>query len=225
MVEQAATHAATTLDELATAATAAVGGTRDGRQRLDVRRSLGITAFGIGAFRADKGSHVIPEHTETGFGSDGQEELYLVLEGAATFEIDGEQLEAPAGTLVFVQNPRARRAAIATTDGATVLAVGGTPGKAYDPPPPEAEEAFAAYNTGDFGRAVERQLVALEQRPDHVLLLFNAACFEARLGRTDDALAHLERAIAVDDGIKELIRSDEDLDSLRDDPRFAALAA
>jgi hypothetical protein len=58
-----------------------------------------------------------------------------------------------------------------------------------------------------------------------VLLLFNAACFEARLGRTDDALAHLERAIAVDEGIKELIRSDDDLDSLRDDPRFDELVA
>ena len=46
---------------------------------------------------------------------------------------------------------------------------------------------------------------------------------EARLGRTDDAIAHLERAIEDDDRIKEHIRTDGDLDSLRDDPRLTAL--
>lgn len=54
-------------------------------------------------------------------------------------------------------------------------------------------------------------------------LYLNIACMEARLGRTDDAIAHLEQAIEDDDRIKENIRSDEDLDSIREDRRFGAL--
>jgi hypothetical protein len=45
--------------------------------------------------------------------------------------------------------PEAKRRAVAKDGEATVLVVGGTPGKAYDPPPVEAAEAFVAYNNGD----------------------------------------------------------------------------
>ncbi len=47
---------------------------------------------------------------------------------------------------------------------------------------------------------------------------------EARLGRTGDAIEHLQQAVEVDDRIKENIRTDEDLDSIREDPRFDVLA-
>ena len=62
----------------------------------------------------------------------------------------------------------------------------------------------------------------LEERPE-ALVLFNVACMEARLGRTGDAISHLEQAIEDDDRIKEHIRTDGDLDSLREEPRFKAL--
>jgi tetratricopeptide (TPR) repeat protein len=166
---------------------------------------------------------LIREHTEDGPFASNQEELYVVLNGAATFEIDGERVEAPAGSLVYVR-PEAKRSAVAQEKGTTVLMIGGTPGKAYDPPPAEAGEAFAAYNAGEYEAALEKQLVVLEARPKDVLAHFNAGCYAARAGRTDEALEHLGRAVDLDDRIKEFIENDEDLDSLREDPRFVVLA-
>jgi tetratricopeptide (TPR) repeat protein len=214
----------TQLDELEPAPRIAPpGATDDGRVRFDVRRRLGITAFGIGAFRAPKGVDVIGEHDETLFGEAGQEELYLVLSGGARFEIDGEAVEAPTGALVQVQ-PTARRKATATEDGTTILVVGGTPGKAYEPGPEEAGEALAAYNSGDYEAALAKQLVAVEKQPDNVVAHFNAGCFAARAGHADEAFDHLRRAVQINERIKELIATDEDLDSIREDQRFAELA-
>ena len=194
----------------------------DGRKRFDVRRHLGITSFGIGAFSGPSGTDVIGEHDEMLFGEAGQEELYLVLSGAATFEIDGEVFEAPAGALVQVQ-PSAKRKATATEDGTTILAIGGTPGKAYEPNPEEAAEALAAYSTGDYETALAKQRVAAEKQPDNVIAHFNVACFAARVGNADEAFESLRRAVDINEGIKRLIATDEDLDSIREDPRFAEL--
>ena len=71
-------------------------------------------AFGINGYTADAGERVIEEHDETGAGAGGHEELYLVIAGAATFELDGREVDAPAGSLVFVPDPETRRGAIAT---------------------------------------------------------------------------------------------------------------
>lgn len=211
------------LDELEPAPLIAPGATDDGRQRFDVRRRFDITAFGIQAFKAPTEVDVIREHDEVGpLGESGQEELYIVLNGAATFEIDGEPVEAPAGSLVLVK-PAAKRKATAKDDGTTILVVGGTPGEAYKPPPVEAGEAFAAYGKGDYETAVAKQLVVVEKRPKDPVAYFNAACFEARAGRTDEAIEHLRQAVELNERIKELIRTDEDLDSIREDPRFDVL--
>ena len=211
------------LQEIEPSPLVAPGATDDGRERLDIRRRLDITAFGVQAFRAPNGVDVIREHQEIGpLGAEGQEELYVVLNGAATFEIDGESFEAPSGSLVIVR-PAAKRRATAKEEGTTILAVGGTPGEAYDPAPEEAGEAFAAYGKGDFETALAKQLVVVEKRPKDPVATFNAACFAARLGRADEAIEHLQRAVAADDRIKELVRTDEDLDSIREDPRFEVL--
>ena len=95
-----------------------------------VRRALGITAFGINGYTADAGERVIEEHDETGSGAGVHEELYLVIAGAATFELDGRETTAPAGTLVFVPDPKTRRGAIASEAGTTVVVIGGRPGAA-----------------------------------------------------------------------------------------------
>lgn len=210
------------LDELEAAPAFTPGGNDEGRERLDVRGQFGITSFGINAVRIPGAGTLVREHVETGLGSSEQEELYVVLGGAATFELDGETLDVSAGSFVFVR-PEVKRSAVATDEGTTLLIVGGTPGKAYEPAPPEAAEAFAAYNAGDYETAVEKQRLVIEKRPDNVLAVFNAACFEAKAGRADEALEHLRQAIDLDDRIKENIRTDEDLDSLREDPRFEAL--
>ncbi len=96
---------------------------RRGRD-IPVREHLGIQAFGVNAFTPGEDGTLINEHDE---GADGQEELYLVVDGHATFEIDGETIDAPPGTLVFVR-PEARRKA---TGEGTVLAIGATPGEGY----------------------------------------------------------------------------------------------
>jgi tetratricopeptide (TPR) repeat protein len=196
----------------------------DGRVQLPVRRELDIEAFGVNAYRAvADNAQIINEHVELGLSSAGQQELYVVLNGAATFTIDGERVEAPAGSLVFVRDPATKRGAVATEVGTTVLAIGGTPGEAYRVSPPEAQEAMEAYGKGDFEKAIERLGQVLAREPNHVLALYNTACFEARLGRTDDAVEHLRLAIEGNERAAELARTDEDFDSVREDPRFKQL--
>ena len=190
------------LDELEGAPLLAPGATDDGRQRFDVRRRLEITSFGIQAFRAPSG---------------------VDLNGAATFEVDGESIDAPAGSLVHVQ-PTSKRKATSKEDGTTIMVVGGTPGKPYEPAPEEAREAFAAYSEGDYDTAIVKQRIVVEKRPNDPVSHFNAACFAARAGRADEAIDHLRDAVAINDRVKELMATDEDLDSIREDVRFAEIA-
>jgi len=218
------TYAIAKIDELEPAPRIAPPETPDdGRKRFDVRRTLDITAFGVQAFSAPSGGVVVNEHDEVLLTEAGQQELYIVMSGAATFEIDGETVDAPAGSLVHVQ-PAAKRKATATEDDTTILVVGATPGKAYEPAPEEMGQAFAAYNAGDYELALEKQLIVVEKQPENPVAHFNVGCFAARAGHADQAIEALERAIAINDGVKELIATDEDLDSLREDERFQKLA-
>ena len=96
-----------------------------------VRHALDIEAFGVNAFTAARsGSVVIEDHDES---ESQHEELYVVLTGHAEFTIDGEQVDAPAGTLVAVRDPALRRVARATQAQTTVLAVGAAVGAAFEP--------------------------------------------------------------------------------------------
>jgi hypothetical protein len=212
------------LDEVKAAPAFTPGGNDDGRERIDVRNELGITAFGINAVRIPGAGNLVREHTEAGFGSSDQEEVYIVLGGSATFVLDGQEVKAPAGSLVYVR-PEVTRSAVASEEGTTLLIVGGTPGKAYEPLPPEAAEAFSAYNAGDYETAVEKQLAVVQRLPDHLIALYNLACFEAMAGKTDDAIGHLQAAHAKDSRVVELAGTDTDLDSIREDPRFKELFA
>jgi hypothetical protein len=95
-----------------------------------IRHQLGITAFGVTAWTARAaGDLVINEHDEGDPTAD--EELFLVVRGHAVFEIDDERIDAPAGTLVFAP-PRTKRTASARQDQTMIIAVEGTPGKAYE---------------------------------------------------------------------------------------------
>ena len=79
----------------------------DDRVFIRLRRTLDIGAFGAGAtYQAKAGEEVIGEHDELGPGADGHEELYVVVQGSATFSLDGEEVDAPQGTVVFVQPER-----------------------------------------------------------------------------------------------------------------------
>lgn len=96
-----------------------------------IRHHLGIGAFGINAYVADgDGQVVIEEHDESDI---GHEELYVVLSGHATFELAGEPIDAPPGTLVFLSDPTVKRKATAREPGTAVLALGAKPGEAFTP--------------------------------------------------------------------------------------------
>jgi uncharacterized cupin superfamily protein len=92
-----------------------------------VRPALGITAWGMNALELDPHCEGYPEHDHT---HDGQEELYLVLRGSIVLQESGREHTLRAGDVVRVP-PSVRRKFVTRDEGATLLALGGTPGKAY----------------------------------------------------------------------------------------------
>lgn len=199
----------------------------DERARIRLRRDLGIGSFGTSAVRQPKaGERLIGEHDELGPGSNPHEELYVVVAGTATFTIDGEDVDAPQGTVVFVRDPASKRGAVATEDGTIVLAVGGTPGEAFTPSPGEViSPFFPLYNEKDYEGALAACHAMLEEYPGNALGLYNVACMESMLGRSDDALGHLEAAIDGWPTFKKNAAEDDDFATLRDDERFQKLIA
>lgn len=99
-----------------------------------VRRYFGIGSFGANLFRATRaGDTLTYDHTETEGAGTRHEELFLVITGHATFTVDGEEVDAPAGTFVYVPDPDTMRGAVAREAGTTLLAVGAEPGAVYAP--------------------------------------------------------------------------------------------
>jgi uncharacterized cupin superfamily protein len=90
-------------------------------------RELGVTAWGMNVLRIEPGVTGYPEHDHV---KDGQEEVYVVLEGSGTLEAGGDRLDIAKGMLVRV-GPATRRKILPGPGGITVLAIGGTPGQAY----------------------------------------------------------------------------------------------
>jgi tetratricopeptide (TPR) repeat protein len=186
---------------------------------IPIRRHFDIRAFGVNAWVGEtEGDDIISEHEE----DSGHEELYFVSAGRATFTVGGQELDAPAGSLVFVRDPKTTRKAVAREAGTTILAVGAKPGEAFEVMGWESNaEMWPLYEAGDYEGAAAVLRAALEQQPDPGLY-YNLACMEALLGEKDDAIEHLREAAGIP-RFQELAASDSDLDSLRDDPRFASL--
>lgn len=96
-----------------------------------IRHHFDIRTFGVNAWRGDDGDRVITPHDES---ESGAPELYVVMSGGATFTIGEESVDAPAGTLIYVDDPAVQRVAFAKADGTVVLSVGAAaPGVAYEP--------------------------------------------------------------------------------------------
>jgi hypothetical protein len=87
-----------------------------------LQHALGIDTFGINLFVADRADQIlVEEHDER---MSGQQELYVLLEGQAIFELDGEQAHLDRGTALAVTDPSVRRSAKAVTSGTALLIVG-----------------------------------------------------------------------------------------------------
>ena len=188
-----------------------------------VRHHFGITSFGVNAWMGyNAGDRIINEHDESD-ADDNQEELYLVQSGRVTFELDGERVDAPAGTFVFAR-PGVRRTAFAEEPGTTIVALGGTPGKPYEP---LGWELWAPlnrfYEAGEYAEAADRGRELVEAHPEYVGLLYNLACCESLAGRTADAVEHLRQAIERSPRSRTLAAEDSDFDPIRDEPAFKEL--
>jgi quercetin dioxygenase-like cupin family protein len=195
----------------------------DGRvPMLAVRHHFGIEGFGVNAWTVENpGDRVLNEHSEDE--PDANEELYLVLSGRATFELDGERKDAPTGTFVYVP-PGVRRTAYAEEAGTTVLAIGGTPGKPYENAGWELWSPLRPlYDAGEYEEAARRAQEILREARPAAGLYYNVACVESLAGRTEAALEHLRQAVELSAGMKEYAPSDSDLDPIRGEPAFAEI--
>jgi hypothetical protein len=192
----------------------------EGKQWRPIRRALGVTGFGINAYTAaEAGDEVIEPHDETSAGAGGHEEVYLVVGGAAEFEIEGERVDAPAGTLILIP-VAAQRVATATEPETTVLVIGGVPGSMRVSPFEYWYAAQGPYTRGDYEEAYRVASEGLSDYPEHPSLHYQLACFRALAGNRDDALEHLQIAEAGNPQVLEWAHGDTDLDSIRDDPRY-----
>ena len=184
-----------------------------------VRKALGVTAFGINAYTAaNAGDEVVEEHTEQQL---GHEEIYVVVAGHATFTVDGEEVDAPAGTLVYLDDVAERRQAVAKEPNTTVLAIGGVPGTHQISAWEYFFPALPAMREGDYDQARSILEEGLAQK-DAPVLHYQLACVEALAGNRERALDELTIATDGSARLRQHAKTDEDLASIRDDPRFPA---
>ncbi len=202
-------YGVTTLEELATPPI-------PGQARWHtIRRTLGVSAFGVNAWTASEdGGQIIGEHEEAS--GEAHEELYLVVSGHATFTLDGEEVAAPAGTLVHVADPAVKRGAVGE-EGTTILVVGAKPGEAFTPSTWErAAEALQFWPNEDWDAAIEVLERHLAETPEHAGTHYHLACAHARAGRPDVALGYARKAIELQESFAEYAVKDDDLVSIRD---------
>jgi tetratricopeptide (TPR) repeat protein len=196
---------------------------QDGLTWRPIRRYFDIKAFGVNAYTAEEaGQRVVEEHREEG----GHEELYVVVSGRASFMVDGEDHDAPAGTLVHCP-PGTLRGAVAAEPRTTVLGIGAKPGEVFQPS--GWEWVFAGVSLLDQGdeEGARREIQAgIDANPGAWQGPYNLACVEARLGNHDAALEQLERAAELDrEVVAKYAPEDEDFEALKDDDRFREIVA
>ena len=188
-----------------------------------VRHHFGIEAFGVNTWTAhEAGDRIVNEHDEADTG-DGQEELYFVHSGRARFELDGESIDAPAGTFVFVR-PGVKRTAFVEEAPTTIVTIGGTSGQAYEVLGWEVWwlEVRELYEAGDYVEASARGRKVLETHP-YSGVAYNVACAESLAGEPEAAIEHLRMAIEGSDALRELAETDSDFDPIRQEPGFKEL--
>lgn len=192
---------------------------------LAIRDHFGIEAFGVNAWtKRDSDGELISAHDER---STGHEELYLVLRGHATFKLGEDEVDAPAGTIVFVRDPELTRGATPIDDDTLVLTAGGKPGEPFSVSDWEYgwefnQKAFPLYQEKRYSEAAAIMREGAAAFPESAGIHYNLACFAALAGEKDEAIEALRRAFELQPGFFEFAKNDTDLDPIRDDQRYPA---
>jgi tetratricopeptide (TPR) repeat protein len=178
-----------------------------------IRSRLGIRAFGLNSYTAaEVGGEIVEGHTEETY---GHEEVYVVVSGRARFTLDGEEIDAPAGTIVHLLEPAVRRHAVAVEPETRVLAIGGVPGEVFRP---SAWELFFRATKLPPEEALQLVENAEGYNVENAGYPYNLACFRALAGKRDEALEALREAFERDpERIREWAANDPDFDSIRDE--------
>ncbi|MBM3770272.1 MAG: tetratricopeptide repeat protein [Acidimicrobiia bacterium] len=82
--------------------------------------------------------------------------------------------------------------------------------------------ATLSINAGRYDDAIAHLRLVRDEDPDNDYALYMLAVAHAQRGEHTEAVAHLERAIALNPKNRALARQDPDLDSLREDESFQA---
>jgi hypothetical protein len=147
------------------------------------------------------------------------------VRGRATFTVDGQATDAPAGTLVHVTAAE-KRTAVAEEAGTIVLAIGAPPGEAYQPSGWTSfvvADALRREGRIEEGRTAIRGVI--DRFPTAWHAPYNAACYEALVGDADAAFQLLEDAMRIDaQSARRHAAGDPDFESLHDDPRWQRVA-
>jgi quercetin dioxygenase-like cupin family protein len=173
-----------------------------------LRAELGVRAFGTNAYSGEPGDTVVEEHTE----GTGHQEMYVVVRGRATFTLDGREVDAPAGTVVFLDEPDVKRHARAEEPRTLVLAVGNKVGEPFKISGWEyLWRSFRARSEGRWEDA--RQIVeeGLREQPTSPGLILALAAIEAHEGKQDEARGHLRQALAANESTRQWAESDSEL--------------
>jgi hypothetical protein len=185
---------------------------------LPLRAALGARLVGLSAYVASRvGQTLIEDHVESRDGR-GHEEVYVVLDGRATFEVDGRAFDAPRGTFVLVP-PEARRTAHAAVPDTTVLALGGP--RRFEPAASEWIDRARPWFTRDPGRARALLDALREAQPDSAAVPLGEALMAAARGDTETARTLIRRGRAITPAMDDAVRSEPSLAALLEPPAAA----
>jgi tetratricopeptide (TPR) repeat protein len=117
-----------------------------------------------------------------------------------------------------------KRTAFSEEPGTTLIALGGTPGKAYEP---SGWEFWAPlnplYEAGKYDEIADRGAELIAAHPEYADLIYNLACCESLAGRKADAIEHLKLSIDRAPRFRSTAANDSDFDQVRDEPAFKEL--
>jgi hypothetical protein len=181
-----------------------------------LRTALGTRIVGMAAFTAERiGQEVIEGHTEAN-GGRGHEEVYFVLRGRATFMLDDEIVDAPAGTFIAIRDTSVFRRAVAAEPDTAVCALGGAP--TFEPSASEWIERARAWLRSDPSKARELLDDLKRERPKSLGVQIAEALWA--LSRDDEGAARelLSEVLSANPELRMALEQDPDLGHLITEP-------